>query len=132
MDFQLNQCYKQKYCITPEVYEHFQMCSKDYNPLHTDESFAHLKGFPHKVMYGNILNAFISHFIGESLPTKDVIIHSQSISFKNPVFMNENLDFEAVVSGLYEAVNAIEFKYKFSKPNGKIAAKGIIQIGVIG
>ena len=131
MDFQLNQCYKQKYCITPEVYSHFQMCSKDLNPLHTDEEFARIKGFSEKVMHGNILNAFISHFIGECLPIKDVIIHSQSITFKNPVFMYENLDFEAVVSGLFEAVNAIEFKYKFIKPNGKIAGKGLIQIGVI-
>ena len=131
MDFLINHCYKQRYTVTPEVYSHFQMCSKDLNPLHTDEEFARKKGFPEKVMYGNILNAFISHFIGECLPTKDVIIHSQSIVFKNPVFMYENLDFEAVVSGLFEAVNAIEFKYKFIKPNGKIAAKGLIQIGVI-
>lgn len=131
MDFQLNHCYKQRYTVTPEVYSHFQMCSKDLNPLHTDEEFACKKGFPERVMYGNILNAFISHFIGECLPIKNVIIHSQSIVFKNPVFMNENLDFEAVVSGFFEAVNAIEFKYKFIKPNGKIAAKGLIQIGVI-
>jgi 3-hydroxybutyryl-CoA dehydratase len=131
MDFLINQCYKQRYTVTLEVYSHFQMCCKDLNPLHTDEEFARKKGFPEKVMYGNILNTFISHFIGECLPTKDVIIHSQSILFKNPVFMNENLDFEAVVSDISEAVNTIEFKYKFVKPNGKIAAKGLIQIGVI-
>ena len=131
MDFQLNYCYKQKYVITPEVYKYFQLCSKDYNPLHTDEEFAQKKGFPEQVMYGNILNAFLSHFIGECLPTKHVIIHSQTIAFNNPVFMNEQLDFEAVVSGISEAVNVIEFKYKFIKPSGKIAAKGLIQIGVL-
>ncbi len=82
-------------------------------------------------MYGNILNAFISYFIGECLPTKDVIIHSQEIVYKNPVFLNEKLNFEARVSGIYEAVNAIEFKYKFIKPDEKIAAKGLIQIGLL-
>jgi len=131
MDFQLNDCYKQQFAVTPEVYKHFQECSNDRNPLHTDEKFARAKGFPEKVMYGNILNAFVSYFIGECLPTKDVIIHSQEIAFKNPVFLNETLDFEARVSGVYEAVNAIEFKYKFIKPDGKIAAKGLIQIGVL-
>lgn len=88
MDFKINSVFRQTYTVTPEVYSHFQMCSKDYNPLHTDEEFARLKGFPQKVMYGNILNAFLSNFIGECLPIKDVIIHSQSISFKNPVFMD--------------------------------------------
>ena len=131
MDFQLNHCYKQRYTVTPEVYLYFQICSGDLNPLHTDEEFARLKGFIGKVMYGNILNVFISHFVGECLSTKDVIIHSQSITFKNPVYMNESLEFEAVVSGIFEAVNAIEFKYKFIKQNGQIAAKGLLQIGVI-
>lgn len=131
MDFQLNNCYKQQFTIYEDVYYHFQMCSNDRNPLHTDENFAHSKGFSEKVMYGNILNAFISFFIGECLPTKNVIIHSQTIAFSNPVFMNEKLDFEARISGIYEAVNAIEFKYKFIKSDGKIAAKGLIQIGLL-
>lgn len=70
MDFQLYHCYKQRYTVTPEVCEHFLLCSQDVNPLHTDYEFAKQKGFPGRVMYGNILNVFISHFIGECLPTK--------------------------------------------------------------
>lgn len=131
MKFQLNEKFKHQFSVTQDIYHHFQMCSNDRNPLHTDEEFARAKGFTEKVMYGNILNAFLSYFIGECLPTKDVIIHSQDIAFKNPVFMNEKLDFEAFVSGIYEAVNAIEFKYKFIKPDGKTAAKGLIQIGLL-
>lgn len=131
MIFQLNDSYKHQFTVTQDVYSHFQMCSSDRNPLHTDEEFARAKGFSERVMYGNILNAFISYFVGECLPTKDVIIHSQKIAFKNPVFMNETLDFDATVSGIYEAVNAVEFKYKFMKPDGTVAAKGAIQIGVL-
>jgi len=131
MEFQLNEMFKHQFTVTLDIYNHFQMCSNDRNPLHTDEEFARAKGFPEKVMYGNILNAFVSYFIGECLPTKNVIIHSQEIAFKNHVFMNEKLDFEAHVSGVFEAVNAIEFKYKFIKPDGKIAAKGLIQIGLL-
>lgn len=131
MEFQLNEMFKHQFTVTLDVYNHFQMCSNDWNPLHTDEEFARAKGFSEKVMYGNILNAFLSYFIGECLPTKDVIIHSQDIAFKNPVFMNEILNFEAFVSGVYEAVNAVEFKYKFIKPGGKTAAKGLIQIGLL-
>lgn len=131
MDFTLNQIFTQNYCVSSEVYDNFQKCSKDFNPLHTDEEFAKNRGFESKVMYGNILNAFLSHFIGECMPTKDVIIHSQTISFKNPVFLNETLEFKATVSGIFEAVNAIEFKYKFIKTNGEVAAKGLIQIGII-
>ena len=131
MKFKLNDNYKHKFIVTHDVYLQFQLCSNDRNPLHTDEEFAQSKGFKGKVMYGNILNAFVSYFIGECLPEKNVIIHSQEIAFKNPVYLNEELDFEVRVSGIYEAVNAIEFKYKFIKPDSKIAAKGLIQIGLL-
>ena len=131
MMFQQDGSYQHRFTVTQEVYDHFQICSQDRNPLHTDEAFARGKGFPERVMYGNILNAFLSYFVGECLPTKDVIIHSQSIAFKRPVFLNETLDFEATVSGVYEAVNAVEFKYKFTKPDKTVAAKGVIQIGIL-
>lgn len=130
-EFQINQIYNYDFTITKEVYFHFQKCSNDMNPLHTNYDFAKSKGFPDLVMYGNILNAFISFFIGECLPLKNVIIHSQNIAFKNAVYLNEKLEFEAIVSGIYDAVNAVEFKYKFKKNDGKIAAKGEIQIGLI-
>ena len=131
MEFKITDNYYHQFIITQEVYQQFQLCSNDRNPLHTNEDFAKSKGFTDKVMYGNILNAFVSFFIGECLPTKNVIIHSQEIAFKNPVYIDEKLDFEARVSGIFEAVNAIEFKYKFIKPDGKTAAKGLIQVGLL-
>ena len=131
MIFIINENYTHTFTITQETYQQFQLCSNDKNPLHTNEEFAKSKGFTNKVMYGNILNTFLSFFIGECLPTKNVIIHHQEIYFKNPIYMNKKLEFVASVSGIFEAVNAIEFKYKFIKPGGKIAAKGLIQIGVL-
>lgn len=126
---------KYTYNVTPEVYYSFQRCSNDYNPLHTDESFAKTKGFPTRVMYGNILNAFVSHFVGMLLPTRDVMIQSQDISYNRPVFMNDNIEMEAAVGTVSEVVNIIEYKLKFRrikegiKP--ELVAKGHVQIGLI-
>ena len=68
MDFQelveKSQAFEVTYHVTPDVYFGFQRISSDFNPLHTDEAFAKSKGFPGRVMYGNILNAFVSHFVG--------------------------------------------------------------------
>ena len=117
--------------VSESVYTSFQICSGDMNPLHTNETFAQAKGFKGRVMYGNILNAFVSYFVGECLPTKDVIIHSQDIAYKLPVYLNDTLHFESEVEGIYESVNAIEFKFKFSNQNNKVVAKGHVQIGLI-
>ena len=82
-------------------------------------------------MHGNILNGFISYFVGECLPTKRVIIHSQEIKFKNAVYVNDELFFKASVLGIYESVNAVEFKYEFRNLINKVVAKGNFQIGIL-
>ena len=119
------------FLVTEEVYDSFQKCSGDMNPLHTDDTFAIQKGFRERVMYGNILNGFVSYFVGECLPTKNVIIHTQNIEYKNPFYLHDHLLFEAVIDDYYESVNAIAFKFKFYNQNNKLVAKGNIQIGLI-
>lgn len=124
------------YRVTPEVYYSFQRCSNDYNPLHTDEAFAHDKGFKSCVMYGNILNAFVSHFVGMLLPSRDVMIQSQEISYHKPVFLNDEIQLEANVDTISEAVNIIDYKLKFRRLTGEgtkpeLVAKGHVQIGLL-
>ena len=123
--------YQHKFVVTQEVYDAFQKCSSDRNPLHTDQEFARSKGFPECVMYGNILNGFVSYFIGMLLPSPEVIIHSQDIAYKNPVFMGDELDFTAKAEDISDAVNVVVFKFTFRNSKGKVVAKGHVQIGVI-
>lgn len=132
MDFSIfDKEYQHKFVVTQDVYDAFQKCSNDRNPLHTNQDFARSKGFPGCVMYGNILNGFVSYFIGMLLPSPDVIIHSQDIAYKNPVFMGDELNFTAKVEDISEAVKAVMFKFAFRNQSGKIVAKGHVQIGVI-
>ena len=131
MIFKLKDTYEAEFIVKKETHEGFIQVFKDNNPLHTNQGFANEKGFDGVVMHGNILNGFLSYFIGEKLPTKDVIIHSQEIQFKNPVYLNDELRFNAQIIGVYESVNAIEFKYSFINKDGKIVAKGKIQIGLL-
>ena len=119
------------FTVSEDTYKGFIALFKDENPLHTDEQFAISNGFKGRVMHGNILNGFLSYFIGECLPIKNVIIHSQEIQYKNAVFINDQLDFKATIEGIYESVNAVEFKFEFRNTNSKVAAKGKIQIGIL-
>ena len=131
MLFNLKDAFENTFVVTEKEYSKFLDLSNDHNPLHTDSDFAKSKGFEEKVMPGNILNAFISYFIGESLPSKNVIIHSQEIQYKNPVYLNDELKFSAHVSGVYTSVNAVEFKFNFKNLISKTVAKGKIQIGLL-
>lgn len=123
--------FKKSFDVSSETYLSFIELFQDRNPLHTNKEFATSNGFNDCVMHGNILNGFLSYFIGECLPTKHVIIHSQEIQYKNPVYLNDKLDFNAVVAGVYESVATIEFKYEFKNISEKTVAKGKIQIGLL-
>lgn len=131
MMFKVNDTFSDNFTVSNEIYHGFITLFKDKNPLHTDAEFAIAKGFQSEVMHGNILNGFLSYFIGEGLPTKNVIIHSQEIQYKNPVYLNDSLQFKAIVTAVYDSVNAVEFKFDFRNSESKIVAKGKIQIGLL-
>jgi 3-hydroxybutyryl-CoA dehydratase len=130
MIFELGERFEENFIISDVIYNGFIHIFNDENPLHIDRQFAVDKGFKDVVMHGNILNGFVSYFIGECLPTKNVIIHSQEIQFKNAVYLNDELQFKSEIIGIYESVNAIEFKFDFKNKEGKTVAKGKIQIGL--
>lgn len=122
------------YKVTPDIYYAFQRCSDDYNPLHTDKAFAVRKGFPKRVMYGNILNCFVSHFVGMLLPTRNVMIQTQDIQFHNPVFLNDEIHLESGIETVSDAVNIIKYKLKFYKvinDKKQTIAKCHVQIGLL-
>lgn len=84
-----SQMLEMTYHVSKEVYDAFQKCSCDMNPLHTNKEFANKKGFPACVMYGNILNAFVSHFVGMVLPSTNVMIQTQDIQFRRPIYLED-------------------------------------------
>jgi 3-hydroxybutyryl-CoA dehydratase len=131
MVFEIHQAFEREFTVTEEIYQGFIRIFRDENPLHTDERFARARGFRGPVMHGNILNGFLSYFVGEVLPSKELIIHSQEISYKHPVYLNDTLRLKAVVSEIHESVNAVVFKFQFYDPAGNTAARGKIQIGIL-
>ncbi len=128
MVLQLNQKFQHQFKVDDQIYNGFITVFNDRNSLHTNEEFAQNKGFRSKVMHGNILSGFLSFFIGELLPTENVMILSQNINFKNPVYLNDVLSFEAVVDEQSEAVQVNTFKFKFVNTENKTVAAGKIQI----
>lgn len=122
------------YHVTKDVYELFQKCSKDLNPLHTNSDFALQKGFQSCVMYGNILNVFISHFVGMSLPSQDVMIQTQDIQYRKPVWLGDRILLKSTIEKVSNAVEIVNFKLKFYRLNSvdeELVATGHVQVGIL-
>ena len=123
--------FKLNFEVSEKIYSGFMDLFKDRNPLHVDDNHAAEKGFKEKVMYGNILNGFISYFIGEGLPEKNVALIAQDITYMKPVYMNDALELQAEITDVHDSVGMAEFKYVFINAQGTKVAKGKIQIKLI-
>jgi 3-hydroxybutyryl-CoA dehydratase len=119
------------FVISEKTYTGFCETFNDRNPLHVDKAFAQKRGFKDIVMHGNILNGFISFFVGECLPVKHVILQSQGIKYHNPFYLNDKIKFEAEIVDVFESVGMADFKFIFSKQDGLKVAKGMFQVGLI-
>ena len=122
--------FNHKFKVTKETSDLFINLSQDRNPLHIDDDFSISKGFKSKVIHGNIQNCFLSYFVGEISPVKEVMILSQSIKYKNPVYENETLSFEAKVINYVESMKVFEFNFKF-KNSINIVSQGSLMIKII-
>jgi len=123
--------FESKFVITEKVYTGFISLFNDKNPLHTNAGFAKEKGFKSEVMHGNILNGFISYFVGECLPQKNVIIMAQEIKYVNPVYLNDILLLKADISDIFDSVKMLEIKFIFKNQNDLKVASGKINIGIL-
>jgi len=129
--FILDDTFDQQFKISEELVSDFVKLSNDRNPLHTIDEFAIDKGFKSRVVQGNLQNCFISYFIGECLPSKNVMILSQTINYKKPVYINDILFLKVKIIGVFESVGLIEFDFNFKNQLDEIISKGIIKIKLI-
>ena len=123
--------FNQSFIASKEIHKKFIELFKDQNRFHTDTSFAVSKGFKGKLIHGNILNGFLSFFIGECLPYKNAVIHSQYIEYSKPVYIDDRLELFVKIEEIHESVNAIEFKYYFKNQDDVKVAKGKFQLGLL-
>ena len=115
--------------VTPELHAGFIALFGDRHPLHTDMDYAKARGFSSVVMHGNILNGFLSYFVGERFPEREVMILSQQIKFARPVYMNDQLTLEVEIADIHQSVDVVEISCKFRNDAGKTVATAKMSIG---
>jgi 3-hydroxybutyryl-CoA dehydratase len=128
--FEIGQSWNHEWVISKTLVQNFLTLSKDYNPIHTSSSHAKSKGYEDKIVHGNILSCFISYFIGELLPLKDVVIIGQKIKYKNAFYINDVIKLNAIITKYSSSVKFAQFEFNFIKNDLQIAS-GNIQIKIL-
>ena len=119
-----------KFIVTESLRNGFIELFSARAPIHTDTEFAKKRKYKSYIVHGNILSGFISHFVDECLPDKNVMCYAQNIKFNNPVYVNDELLFHAEISDIHESVNIAEVVFYFENKKNVKVAKGDLLIGI--
>jgi 3-hydroxybutyryl-CoA dehydratase len=81
----------------------FAAISGDFNPVHLDAAYAAATPFKQRIAHGILSAAYISAVIGMKLPGPGAIYVSQTLNFKAPVFIGDEVATTVRVVELVEA-----------------------------
>ena len=77
--------------ITESMVEKFSNLSGDLNPLHMDNKFAESSSFNKRIVHGMLLASFFSQLIGMKLPGKNALYFSQTLNFRSPCYIDDEI-----------------------------------------
>jgi len=110
--------------ITKSLIDDFAKISGDYNPLHMDDEYASNTTFEKRVCHGMLLSSFFSKLIGMYLPGKNALYFSQSLQFKSPCFIDDEIFVEGEVLEKSHSTSIITVKTTIHKNSGECLVDG--------
>jgi 3-hydroxybutyryl-CoA dehydratase len=81
-----------KRIITEADINDFAKISGDFNPIHIDEEYAKKTRYKKKIAQGLMSASFFSALFGTKLPGSGCVYTSQSLRFKRPIFVGDEVN----------------------------------------
>lgn len=106
----------------------FAKISGDFNPLHMNDEYASTTNFEKRVCHGMLLASFFSQLVGMYLPGKNSLYFSQTLNFRNPGFIDDNITIEGEIIEKKSNVKLIILKTTIHNQDGKCLIDGIAKV----
>ena len=103
----------------------FAKISGDFNPLHMNDEYASTTNFKKRVCHGMLLASFFSQLVGMHLPGKNSLYFSQTLNFRNPCFIDDNITIEGEIIEKKSNMKLITIKTTIYNQDGKCLIDGI-------
>ena len=109
----------------------FARLSGDFNQLHTDEEYAKTTDFKRRIVHGMLVGSLCSNLVGMHIPGKRCLYLSQTLDFRKPVFIGDELIINGVVKSKSISTRLIEIEITVKNGNGKIVLDGTAKVRVL-
>ncbi len=101
-DLSLGQSAERAHVVSEADITAFAALSGDFNPVHMDETFAAATPFKGRIAHGMLSAAYISALIAGELPGPGAIYLSQSLRFRRPVRIGDEVSTRVTISAIDE------------------------------
>ncbi len=99
-DLSVGQSAERAHTVTDGDITAFAAVSGDNNPVHLDEAYAAQTPFKTRIAHGMLSAGYISALLGTQLPGPGAIYISQTMNFKRPVRIGDEVVTKATVSAI--------------------------------
>ena len=82
--------------------QQFAEVSGDVNPVHLDDEFAATTRFKKRIAHGMLSGSYISTVVGTKLPGPGCLYVSQTLKFRAPVFIGDEVTATVTITELNE------------------------------
>ncbi len=100
-DLKIGQSYEMKRVFASDEVQKFAELSLDTNPLHTDLEYAKTTQFGQLIVPGFLTASLFSAIIGTKFPGFGTVYLNQNMSFRKPVFPNQEVRAVVTVKELF-------------------------------
>ena len=114
--------------IDESMLNNFATLSGDFNPLHMDEEYAVTTNFKKRVCHGMLLASFFSRLVGMYIPGKNSLYFSQSLNFRNPGFINDEITVEGEIIDKKSTTKLITLKTTIHNQTGRCLIDGVAKV----
>ncbi len=96
--------------ISDEDVRSFAVATTDTNPLHLDDEYAKTSVFGQRISHGILVSGLISAVFGREFPGPGWIYVKQTLNFKAPVYIDDEVTARVRVTKLIPKKKFVEFK----------------------
>ena len=108
-DLEVGQAAELRRTVTAADIETFAAVTGDDNPLHLDETYAAATPFRGRIAHGMLSAGYISAVLGTRLPGPGAIYVSQTLNFRRPVRIGDEVTAEVKVAAIDAARGRVTF-----------------------
>lgn len=123
--FEVGHIHREPLRIDEKLVRQFAAFSGDDNPIHLDPAAARQYGYPKAVAHGAILLAFLSRLIGTKIPGHGAVWMGQSMEWKAPVFVGDEVEVAVKIISFSAAAGVLELQVSAVNQKGETVMEGM-------